>query len=455
MKIGVLLELPAERHLVEPIIAERSGVPKSIAPDFKAPEHFELDYHFSPEPVGESDAIIANLDSTEAIGPAALHQNLIVRGDIEVQSLDSIPTQIAGHRVLADPVVDTYSTCFDDSAVGTADELKTALQVDALHANGLDGEGTAIAIIDRGLNLDFLEQKLGFRPELDLQLSWRPRDIEVEPGEFRVGHGTMCAYVALLVAPKATLIDIATLVGTPPGGAAIGRQLSRSFKGLNNLRASWSIAFTGSNERKYRGLVVNNSWGMYHRSEDFPPEHPGRYADNPDHPFTKAVSHMATHEQADIVFAAGNCGADCPDARCRGETTANITGANASANVLSIAGCTLRRDRVGYSSQGPAAAGMGPNKPDLAAFTHFNGSQALGTDQPDKGTSAACPVVAGCLAALRTKISAQDQNPLALARTVRETATPPSREGGWNKDFGFGIINPLAAALALDAIAGA
>src|SRR5262249_44100118 len=86
--------------------------------------------------------------------------------------------------------------------IGTANDVAAKLNVAALRANNLDGDGVAIAIVDGGINLDFLEQKLGFRPKLDSAYSWRPPGVAVEPGAYPPGHGTVCAYPALLAAPQ-------------------------------------------------------------------------------------------------------------------------------------------------------------------------------------------------------------------------------------------------------------
>lgn len=83
----------------------------------------------------------------------------------------------------------------------------------------------------------------------------------------------------------------------------------------------------------------------------------------------------------------------------------SITGANAHPDVLTLAGCDIHDDRVGYSSQGPAIPGMKRKKPDVTSYTHFLGSKAFGTGTPDSGTSTACPVAAGCVAAVRTRLS--------------------------------------------------
>src|SRR5262249_8475786 len=148
------------------------------------------------------------------------------------------------------------------------------------------------------------------------------------PGEYPKGHGTMCAYAALLAAPRATLIDIPALVGTPAGGAAIGRRISEGYAALAPAGSAWAIAFTPSGERPYKALVLSNSWAMFNPGMDFAPGHPGRYADNPRHFFTSMLSAASTDAQMDIVFAAGNCGADCPLPNCGGAVTQSITGAN-------------------------------------------------------------------------------------------------------------------------------
>ena len=152
------------------------------------------------------------------------------------------------------------------------------------------------------------------------------------------------------------------------------------------------------------------------------------------------------------MFAAGNCGSGCPDQRCERVVADTITGANASRDVLTIAGCDVSGARVGYSSQGPAIPGMAPRKPDIAAFTHFMGSEALGPGKADIGTSAACPVAAGCIAALRTSPRLSSALPAVVFDALRKTAHRDT-DVDWNPDYGYGIIDPVAAAKALELIA--
>jgi hypothetical protein len=57
--------------------------------------------------------------------------------------------------------------------------------------------------------------------------------------------------------------------------------------------------------------------------------------------------------RARILFAAGNCRADCPDSRCQGVTSNAIYGANGHPQVLCVAGVDTTKQRVGYSTIGP------------------------------------------------------------------------------------------------------
>lgn len=77
----------------------------------------------------------------------------------------------------------------------------------------------------------------------------------------------------------------------------------------------------------------------------------------------------------------------------------------------------------------------------------------MATYVPDTGVSAACPVAAGCVAALRTSAKPTAVSPAALFKKLRDTARKPGGGGaGWKPDFGHGIIDPVAAGRALGVI---
>jgi subtilisin family serine protease len=79
-------------------------------------------------------------------------------------------------------------------------------------------------------------------------------------------------------------------------------------------------------------------------------------------------------------------------------------------------------------------------KPDLSAYTHFAGS---GVYPADGGTSAACPVLAGVIAALRTKGGAKTLDPMQMRARLFRTAEDLGARG-FDYDFGWGVVNPRA-----------
>jgi hypothetical protein len=84
----------------------------------------------------------------------------------------------------------------------------------------------------------------------------------------------------------------------------------------------------------------------------------------------------------------------------------------------------------------------------VVAYTHFYGSEAAGRKRPDTGTSAACPVAAGVIAAIRTKAPSAGKSPALVQQTLRNTARKLG-PGSWAPDYGHGVLQPVAAAHAL------
>jgi hypothetical protein len=432
--------------LLESAIASREGRAPSAVARAVLPSKFEVDPSVAAVPLG-SPAATAEARVAASVRPERSEQ-FAVTGFVEADDPQRVPEAVDGNPVFANPEIAPLITCGGSPPVGDANNVKTKLNVSTLTSRGLTGDGVAIAIMDTGINLAHLTAKLGFTPKLDVANSWRAPGSTVAPGTHPVHHGTMCAFDALLAAPKATLLDFPILASTAPGGAMVGRTLSVALLGFAQLLAFWGVAFAPGGAQQFRALVSNNSWGIYHPSWDFPAGHPGRFIDNPNHPFNVIAKTLA-NAGADIIFAAGNCGAQCADMRCQGRTTQAIMGANALAEVLTLAGCDTNDQRVGYSSQGPSISGMFAQKPDVTSYTHFKGSEAFGPGSPDSGTSAACPVAAGIVAALRTKVAPGTVPSNQLFATIRANAIHAGAGTGWNGDFGFGIIDPVATATAL------
>lgn len=446
MRVPVLLALGAQ----EPLRESASAAMENRAPTIplsatETPRTFQLDESFRAIPLGVLEAGFTTLESVTSERSV----DFAVRGFLEAESTEAIPEEIDGKPVFADPLIAPFAYCAA-AAQGTTSDVQSALGTATAIAKGLDGRDVAVAIVDTGINLAHLTAQLGQTPILDVANSWRPSgNSTILPGQFPVDHGTMCAYNVLTAAPKATLLDVPALASNLPGGNVTGRTISSALQAFSYLLSNYAVAFAPGGIHRYKGLVVSNSWGIYHPSWDFPPGHRGRYCDNPKHPFAAIVQALSA-AGADIVFAAGNCGSNCPDSRCQGRSAGAIMGANAYAEVLTVAACLVtNQDRLGYSSQGPSISGMPQSqKPDLTAYAHFLGSQAFGAGSPDSGTSTACPVVAGCIAAIRTATSASPNLvPPAnlnaqLIATAKQTSGTPT---GWNADYGYGIIDYIQA----------
>ena len=367
------------------------------------------------------------------------HCNYIIRGTVENDSdLLSLEKELATNRnvkgIFSDVSIQPQLVCSSTPFVGDHLEVEKLLHTFNLWEKGMDGRGVFVAIVDTAINIDYLNTK-GKNPNINRTLSWSPNP-SVKPFEASVGHGTMCAFDACIAAPKCTLIDIPLLTSTTPGGSIMEGLLSDAIKAYSHL--IFNVMRRHIRPGENRSLVVNNSWGMFHESWDFPVRHPGNYSTNHNHPFNKIVLALEK-EGADILFAAGNCGPECPDGRCRGITNNGIYGANSSPGVLSVAGVATDLDRVGYSNKGPGR--LEKKKPDITGYTHFLGSEVYSADG---GTSAACPVVAGVVAAIRTKKPLDQSNSQTSPSAIRSLITSTAKdlgETGYDLLYGYGVVD--------------
>lgn len=409
---------------------------------------FRLDQGFAGVSLPPSARAAGSLTALSMGGSS--NETVLVRGEVEEGDLEEFlkgaeaNPEVVG--VFADPAIEPCPVCPGSPALGSTLDVARLLGVERLRAAGMDGTGVTVAIVDTGINLAHLRAR-GLSPRLDVARSWSPPGASGSAGAWPVDHGTMCAYDAMIAAPNCTLLDVALLRSTRSGATIMEGFLSDAVLAFSHLLA---IMRAPRRPGENRSLVVNNSWGMFNPSWDFPVGHAGNYSDNPNHPFNRIVKTLE-RAGADILFAAGNCGADCPDGRCGGVTSRTIYGANSHASVLCVAGVDVKGVRAGYSSQGPGR--LSKRKPDICGFTHFDGS---GVYPADGGTSAATPVVAGVVAAIRTRfpyiIGDSARTPARLRRWVRATALDVGASG-FDHNHGYGIIHGrrLAAALSLSA----
>lgn len=410
----------------------------------RVPDGVKLDGDFGAIPIGAGA-------SAREIPPMAFDSRrsdrFLVRATIPVPASGEIPATLDGGAIYSDAEIGTTLTCGSSRAAGTAADVRTRLDTGVLARNGLDGTGVAIAIVDVGISLARLSARLGTPPLLDADQSWSPPAIVSVPGMHRVGHGTMCAFDALIAAPKATLLDIPALTARAAGDHTAAGTVGAAIQAYWFLITRWVLDGPPAG---HDALVVSNSWGIYHPSLDFPEGHPGRYVDNPNHPFRSFVRAL-TLAGIDVVFAGSNCGPECPAAPCLKRATGAIMGGNAYPEVLTLAACTVAGERLGYSAKGPSIAGMMPQKPDLTAYSHFLGSLSRSRFVPDGGTSAACAVAAGCVAALRTGAKPTATTAASMVQTLRATALQ-SGPAGWNAEFGYGVLRPVEAGRSLGLI---
>ncbi|MGW5162587.1 S8 family serine peptidase [Nonomuraea wenchangensis] len=411
----------------------------------------ELDPAFAPVTVprpvpragGDPLPLNRPLDVSLAPGDASV----LVRGTIpddEPVSGVALRPDVVG--VFSDPIVEPSPVPVGEAPVGDWHDVERLLGVAGLHAEGLDGAGVALAVLDTGVNAAHAARRLGRAVTVDTARCWRPPGGRPAPapGEYGVGHGTMCAFDALIAAPRAALIDIPllppALPPARPGGTAAGGLLSDAVAAFAHLRGVLE-----AQPAETRALVVSNSWGSFSPEGDFPAGHPGNYSDNAAHPFNLMVAAL-DRMGADVLFAAGDRGRERPGGP-RSYPSRPIAGASSHPRALSVGGVDVNGARTGCSFRGPGR--LTARKPDVCAYTRFAGSRAFGESAADSGTSAAAPVAAGLVAAVRTRWPAALLSPAQLQALLRRTAEDRS-EVGFDYDYGYGTIDPGAIVAALD-----
>ncbi len=310
--------------------------------------------------------------------------------------------------------------CTPQVPTGDAAAVARSLGADRVWQEGGNrGSGAVIGIVDGGID--------GARfPVIG---GWSP-DPEAPPGDPRVaweGHGTMCAIDARIACPEAQFHDYS--IGKTAPGAGIDALLSSALQSFHRALVQYGADGTPQ--------VLSNSWGLYQESWDpFPPGDPSNYTRNPDHVFTRKLVELLDAGLL-VTFAAGNCGGVCADPRCGADQGPGrgIWGASGHERSICVGAVNLRREWIGYSSEGPAA--LSQQKPDVCGYSHF-----AGWFPSDTGTSAACPVIAGALALLARRPGLTQDRARAVLR-----ATTGAR--GWNARLGTGIADAYAAWAAL------
>jgi len=333
------------------------------------------------------------------------------------------------------------------TAAGNLEAIRHLLGTDVLAANGFDGTGVSMAIVDAGINGAFLQAGAS-RVQLDDAISWSA-GVHSRPFSFHVGHGTMCAFDAAVAAPASTVVDIAAFRPYQPraagddvvaGGGPLPAMLSDAVRAFGHL---CDVMVADARNGRPRSLVVSCSWEV-DTAHDHPPDSPFNYGSNPNHALNKMVGQLALLG-ADIIFSAGNT-----SSREREEAPRMISGANSHSAVLTVGAVDVESRRLDISRPGPGA--LASDKPDVAAFARFTGSAIMGGAVPDDGTSAACALAAGVVAAIRSGFPFDprrpETSPAALRAIIKKQARHTGSQG-FDHDCGWGVIDAAAIAEAL------
>jgi subtilisin family serine protease len=315
----------------------------------------------------------------------------------------------------------------DADTFGTRLDARKQIRAEAL--KGLSGRGVNVVIVDRGLDKSRI-------PARNFGGGWcyRPpgSDRWLEPGTTTgedAEHGMMIAGNILDVAPEALLFDLPVI---PPRVLNVPSFLSTIEAIFWHLLAD--IPALRAAGRWGKPWVVVNAWAIFDTQSEHPP---GGYSSHHGHPFRTIVANLA-RDGVDIVFCAGNCGQFCPDGRCGPRDFGpghSILGANSYQEVLTVGAVRVDGIPLGYSSQGPGQPELCRTKPDLVGPSNFR--EVYNAAAKNTGTSAACAVVAGVVAALRERWGPDALTPEQLIGVLREAGSNPE----WNNQTGHGVID--------------
>ena len=311
----------------------------------------------------------------------------------------------------------------------------------------LFGKDVRAVIVDQGLNRDHVRTRLNGRFGGGWAFCPGGQPPCILPGGLRVlrgvtdnDHGMMIARNLLAVAPKVHLYDLPLL---PARITDIARFLSDAHAAFQRILDD--LRRRRSKEKDERWVLVN-AWAIFDRMGEYPP---GYYTTNPCHPFNRLIEEIV-NENVDVVFAAGNSGQFCPDLRAGPYDVGpgnSVFGANAHRRVLSVGAARTDAIWVGSSSQGPGALDCKAwkcdpqlcdhEKPDLVAPSMF--TEVRDRHTVNGGTSAACGLAAGVVAAIRQDWGPSALSPDDLRQHLRNKAwrVGPDR---WDGRLGYGVI---------------
>jgi hypothetical protein len=390
--------------------------------------------------------------------------------------------------------------------VWTGQEAESSLVGDRRHALDLigapivpaesRGEGVNVVIADYGLSERRLQWERNPWRESESAIAggWARyerlpdgRKQYIWPGRDRTrgqsDHAHMVARNVLSIAPAATIWDVPVLPETILGPSHISIAEAIFYRIYSNIRDGRLIGSSDAggdaNLLPPGPWILVNAWSAHDRrllaQEPF-----GRvvwYWQDRRHFFTEDMQRFsacyAEHRRCiDVVFSAGNAGVPGGDPMATAAGSGpgrSIHGVNAHANVLTVGAVRIDGVPIGLSAQGPGRLWQCHetisgsrnddsfhNKPDICCPSHFRETDDGSVG--NTGTSAACGVAAGLLAAVRGEewraLRARGaresdlMSPAEMRGVIRRAASHARpRAAGWDPRLGWGIPD-LRSALA-------
>ncbi len=302
------------------------------------------------------------------------------------------------------------------------------MRSDGLARRGLRGRDVNVIVVDQGFD-ETLVARFGGR--------WWNRPHQPPVGGSQ--HGNRTVRNILSLAPEATYYDLPLI---PSAIADIQQFVSDAQAAFETVRHDIGRL------RAIRGVtgpwVMANAWAVFDRSSEAPR---GSYTARAAHPFNKEVGNVEA-AGVDLIFAAGNCGQFCPDWRCSENGPGrSIWGANAHPKVLTVGAVRADTMWTGYSSQGPGPTDLQHGKPDLCAPSQF--SENDDARRGNTGTSTACALAAGAVAAMRTRWHTARVPPANLRDLLCGSARPVATPHDYR--FGFGVLDVEKAVISAEA----
>jgi hypothetical protein len=433
---ALLEKAPYDRALTGELVKEESfsvvGVPSKLwKADFVGDDDTDLDLSGPPPAeLSSNERLIVYQFAT----PDLLEQFLdVVEQGLNVDS--NAPISAAGVD-LGVGSTDHWCPASSFDTFGTRADAMRTVAADALPAI-LRGQRVNVVIIDEGLH------KASIPPNNwggGLSLTTVPAG-----GAARDSHGMMIARTILDLAPDAVLFDV----------PLIPERITASFfSGLSSAHAAYiklllQIWLRRPYPRWSGPWILVNAWAVFDRSVE---PSLGNYTENKNafgHPLINVVKLGIQVLNLDVIFAAGNCGEFCGSRRCGGVDRGpgrSIWGANALPEVITAGAVLTNEMWAGYSSQGrgPNVNGLAHDKPDLCAPSNFR--ETIDAAVHNTGTSTACAMTAGIVAALRSKPSWY-QNSVSPQRMLSALTQGARKTQGasWNGKLGHGILDAAGA----------